>query len=255
MKRLWTRDELILTFNLYLKLPFGQLHKGRPEVIRLAKLINRSVNAVALRLVNFAACDPVLKNRGIKGMSGGLKQCQPIWEEFYHDREHLLYESELILARLENINLEKRYEIDIDQLQGKLGMEKDAIIRRRVNQDVFRAIVLANYNYKCAITGIDIDQLLVASHIKPWALDERARLDPQNGLCLSSLYDKAFDSGLISFDEDLRLIYSSKITEKYESKYFKKFFKPYEKAKLTLPLKYNPNQIYISWHRNNIFKK
>ena len=77
-RKLWTREELILTFNLYLKLPFGKFHTSNPEVINLATLTGRSVNAIAIRLSNFASCDPYHKKRGVKGMVGGLKQCQPI---------------------------------------------------------------------------------------------------------------------------------------------------------------------------------
>lgn len=75
---LWTREEMILAFNLYLKLPFGKLHRRTPEIIELSQLLGRSVNSVALRLVNYASCDPQLQFRGISGMKGGLKQCQPI---------------------------------------------------------------------------------------------------------------------------------------------------------------------------------
>ena len=61
-------------------------------------------------------------------------------------------------------------------------------MKTRVNQNVFRQIVLANYNKKCAITGIDIPDLLVASHIIPWSKNEEERLNPENGICLSALY-------------------------------------------------------------------
>ena len=57
----WTRDEMILVLNLYLKLPFGKMDRRNPDVIHLAKIIGRSANAVALRLVNFASYDPQLK--------------------------------------------------------------------------------------------------------------------------------------------------------------------------------------------------
>ncbi len=56
-KRLWTRDEMILTLALYFQLPFGRLNHTTPEVRELAKLMSRTENAVVLRLVNFAACD------------------------------------------------------------------------------------------------------------------------------------------------------------------------------------------------------
>ena len=71
---LWSREELILAFNLYLKLPFGKLHTRTPEVQELAIMLGRSVNSIAIRLTNFASCDPYHQNRGVKGMVGGIKQ-------------------------------------------------------------------------------------------------------------------------------------------------------------------------------------
>ena len=59
-RRLWTREEMILAFNLYLKMPFGKMHSRNPQIIELADLIGRSANSVALRLVNYASCDPIL---------------------------------------------------------------------------------------------------------------------------------------------------------------------------------------------------
>ena len=80
-----------------------------------------------------------------------------------------------------------------------LNLYKVREVKTRVNQNVFRKIVLANYNGKCALTGIDISELLVACHIIPWSENEQERLNPENGICLSSLYDKAFDKGLIIY--------------------------------------------------------
>ena len=97
-RNLWTREELILAFNLYLKIPFGKMHSTNKEVIHLANLIGRTPNSIALRLVNFASVDPVLKARGIKGMDGGTKIVQPIWDEFYTNQEELVFLSEKILA-------------------------------------------------------------------------------------------------------------------------------------------------------------
>ena len=61
----WTREEMILAFNLYLKLPFGKINARNSEIIELAQIINRSPSSVALRLVNYASCDPLLESRGI----------------------------------------------------------------------------------------------------------------------------------------------------------------------------------------------
>ena len=71
-RKLWSRNEFILALNLYYKLPFGKLHTRTKEVQELAALIGRSVNSVAIRLTNFAACDPYIINSGRKGMSAGV---------------------------------------------------------------------------------------------------------------------------------------------------------------------------------------
>ena len=68
----WTREELVLALNLYLKLPFGEMYSRPPEIIRLAEIINHSANAVAMRLSNFASVDPYHQQRGIKGLTGGI---------------------------------------------------------------------------------------------------------------------------------------------------------------------------------------
>ena len=53
----------------------------------------------------------------------------------------------------------------------------------------------------CPITKISDERLLVASHIKPFAVSEESEaFDPKNGLTLSPLYDRLFDQGFISFD-------------------------------------------------------
>ncbi len=58
----------------------------------------------------------------------------------------------------------------------------------------------------CPITGITEESLLIASHIKPWAVsNDYEKVDPKNGFILSPLYDKMFDRGLITFTSDRRI--------------------------------------------------
>ncbi len=253
---LWTRDEMILVLNLYLKLPFGKMDSRNPDVIRLAGIIGRTPNAVALRLVNYASYDPILQQRGISGMGHGGKKCGEYWNEFINDRERLLYESERILAQCEGTTIEKKYEQEIRDIpQGIVGETKVREVKTRVNQSVFRQIVLANYDGKCALTGIDLSELLVASHIIPWADNVQERLNPENGICLSSLYDKAFDKGLISFTNDQHIIFSVRLKANVGKDYYAKYFEPVENAKLVTPRKYHINPQFLEWHRNCIFNK
>lgn len=254
-KNLWTKDELILVFNLYLKLPFGKLHRNTPEVIEMANLLGRTVNSIAIRLTNFAACDPYHQNRGVKGMVGGIKQCQPIWDEFAENKELLLFESERILAEKENLTIETKFDdllFDIKDLKGETKLRE---VKTRVNQNVFRQIVVANYSGKCAITGIDLPELLYASHIIPWSKNEDERLNPENGICLSALYDKAFDKGLIGLNEKYEILISSHLKKKQQHDYYDRYFSNLEKSKLVMPQKYMPKKEFLQYHLDEIFEK
>lgn len=251
-KRLWTPDEFKLVLNLYFKLPFGKLHRSRPEVRELADLIGRTDNSVALRLVNFAACDPAIHQ---KGMTGGIDKCQPYFDAFVNDREKLAFESEQILARLQNTTIEQKYAGILDDVKDVKGEERERIVKTRVNQNYFRLMVLANYDGKCALTGIDIPELLLASHIIPWAKNKQERLNPCNGICLSALYDKAFDQGLMGFDSKYRAILSSRIKEKEGKEYYHEYFAPIEGRKLAIPAKYKPDTGFLEWHMDEVFQR
>ena len=254
-RKLWSREELILAFNLYLKIPFGKIHSTNKDVIHLAQLIGRTPNSVALRLVNFASVDPVLKERGVKGMDGGKKIVQPIWDEFFNNQEELIFLSEKILAEKENFTVEQKFEnlfFDIKELKGEVKLRE---IKTRVNQNVFRQMVISNYTGKCAISGIDIPELLVASHIVPWSINEEERLNPENGICFSALYDKAFDKGLIGIDEQYKILLSKNIKKNKEAIYYDKYVDHLENQTLTLPQKYLPKKEFIQYHLDVIFQK
>ncbi|MBR1521427.1 MAG: HNH endonuclease [Bacteroidaceae bacterium] len=86
--------------------------------------------------------------------------------------------------------------------------EKDAIIKARVGQGLFRQ-KLIEYWRGCSVTQCHTYPLLMASHIRPWRKsDNTQRLDVFNGLLLTPNIDKLFDKGYISFDKKGRMIYS-----------------------------------------------
>jgi len=253
-KNLWTRDQLILAFNLYLKLPFGQMHSGNPEVQRWAPIIGRNANAVAIRLSNFAAVDPYHQKRGVKGLTGGIKQCQPIWDEFINNKENLIFESERILAEKEHTTLENKFHKILLGTENLKGETKIREVKTRVNQNVFRQIVLTNYSGKCAVTGINIPDLLVASHIIPWSANEQERLNPENGICFSSLYDKAFDTGYIGLSEKFELLISTTLKKYQKEDYYSKYFAPLNGTKINMPKKYTPKKEFLQFHLDTVFK-
>lgn len=250
----WSREEMILVLNLYFKIPFMKFRTSTPEVKELARIMGRTDNTVAIRLSNFASCDPNLRKRGIKGMNDHVKQCQPYWDEFAENRDELIFESEKILAKYQDTTIETKFKKELSDIPKDLkGETRITEVKARVNQHFFRDMVLTNYDGKCALTGIDLKELLVASHIIPWAANEKERLNPANGICLSSLYDKAFDCGLISFQNDGHVLFSEKLASNLGKDYFARYFLSIRDTVLAAPKKYEINPQFLEWHRDTVF--
>ena len=96
------------------------------------------------------------------------------------------------------------------QLAALSKTEREAVTVVRIGQDLFRAALMSAWSNQCAVTGIDVEDLLRASHIKPWRdSDDEDRLDVENGLLLVATLDAAFDAGLISFADDGLMLFSS----------------------------------------------
>ena len=128
--------------------------------------------------------------------------------------------------------------------------------KRRKGQDYFRRMILTNYGGRCALTGMDIPQLLLASHIIPWAekAHKQDHLNPCNGICLSALYDKAFDQGLITFSpDDYSVILSSALQEHKTAEYYDKHFGSIAGQKIQVPKGYAPKRDFLAYHRDHVF--
>ena len=88
--------------------------------------------------------------------------------------------------------------------------ESKSEIKRRVYQNKLREIILTNYNFTCSICEINKLDLLICSHIKPWAVDKEERLNPKNAICFCVLHDKMFDKGYFSLDSNYNIIYGKR---------------------------------------------
>ena len=251
---LWSREELILAVNLYCKLPFGKMHKGNNEIIGLAAIVGRTPSSIALKLGNFASFDPTLQARGIKGASNASKLDREIWDEFYDNWDAALIESEKLMAKVKNTTVEKLNNIDISDIP-KEGLEKKRLVKTRINQCIFRNIILATYNNRCCITGISNPELLIASHILPWSKDEKNRMNPMNGLALNALHDKAFEVGLITIDADTyKIKISLSLNKKNVPSSIKDNFFDYEGKEILLPDKFLPDKGFLKVHNTSRFK-
>lgn len=145
---------------------------------------------------------------------------------------------------------------DFNEIENSIRNDKNItptesleIIKSRIGQGIFRDKLIAKY-HKCIISGISDSRLLVASHVKPWSISNNTeRLDSENGLLLSSLYDKMFDLGLITFENSGKIEISNSV-KKADRKKFSLLENTYFDLKITTPLKE-----HLEYHRDIIFIK
>lgn len=238
-RKAWTRDDLVLAINLYCKTPFGRIHVRNPEIIELADKLERTPGSVSYKLANFASIDPSLNRKGAPNVS---KLDREVWKEFFENWEDMVIDSEMKKKELYG---ESKVHDEAENASFGEGETKDAMIKIRIGQRNFREMILSAYDSTCCITGVNNPELLIASHIVPWAKDKKNRLNPMNGLCLNALHDRAFDRGLITLDKKYRVVVSS--LAKHE------LIMTYASHQITMPSRFHPSQDFLEFHRTNIF--
>lgn len=235
-RRNWTRDELLVAFNLYCKLPFSITNANRKEVKELAELIGRTPAAVCWKLVNFASFNPSLQAQGIKGASNSSKADKAIFEEFSQNWDKMIYESELLLQKfkiekgiqISNLKNDENHHSDfVDNFLfvEKEGIVTERIVKVRVNQNFFRKMILSSYDNKCCLTGINIPNLLVAS-----------------------------DKGFITIDMDYKVKISKSLKDLEKNKSICNFFLTYENQPIELPSRFLPSRKFLDYYHKNIFR-
>jgi putative restriction endonuclease len=255
----WTREHRLIALNLYCKLPFGKLHKNNPIIKEVAAKMGRTASSLAIKLCNFASLDPILQARGIVGMTGAANEDRTLWKEFQTDVVKLGVESEQLLHDLftknetEEVDFLQRDKVHLVAPTGPT--ETQATVKVRRGQQFFRQSVLTAYEVRCCISGINIPRLLVASHIKPWGKFPEERLNPRNGLCLSTLHDAAFDAGLITLDVKLKVVLSRRLRRFFPQPALEQNFVPFEGQPIRLPEKLaEPDTDFLRYHREIVFK-
>ena len=237
----WTKDELRLALALYCQMPFGKMHSRNPEIIKLAEKIGRTPSAVAMKLVNFASLDPRITDSGRTGLGNASNLDREVWSEFREDWEGKLVEASKVI------------EPEIFESQD-IETTRVSEVEIRTKQSVFRRMILSSYVGRCCITGLSDPRLLVASHIVPWNEDRKNRLNPQNGLCLNVLHDKAFDRGLITVKPDLTVSVSPELLRLRDDPFAENNLVSLEGAKIRLPEKFAPAPEFLKWHGEKVFR-
>lgn len=258
----WTRDELLVALNLYHKLTFGQLHHRNPAIVALAAKLGRTSGSLAMKLSNLASFDPALKLRGIKGLAGASALDQAVWNEFHANLDEAVPASEDALRALFRADANAELEVLPDEgirvrKRPPAGATETTVsVKQRRGQDYFREAVLNNFAGRCGVTSLAIRELLIASHILPWGTHPAERLNVRNGLCLSRLHDAAFDRGLITFDDSLRLVLSPRLSDALPQRAVAENFGTYAGQRLCLPSDAAlPESAFLAVHRATIFAR
>jgi hypothetical protein len=244
----WTREQLILAFELYCRIPFQRTKASDSRVKELASILGRTPASVARKLGNFGAFDPQLAARDISGLTHGSKLDKAVWDEFHQDWAGLVVRAHDIKSELSPV---ERVERSIVQPQGP--SERIVTVKQRLHQSFFRDAVLSSYNARCCVTGLPIVECLVAGHIIPWSVDERRRADPTNGVCLSATFDRLFDSGLVTIDDDLTLRVSKRLRE-LGDRAVAELVAARHGQKIIPPVRFYPDPACLRWHRGNVFE-
>jgi len=251
-RRNWARDELIVAFNLYCRMPFGQIRHQNPIIVKLARSIGRTPSALSMKMGNFARLDPTHQRRNVGGLSHGSKADGRVWDEFHANWAELALESQLALKRL-SAGVNGDQELELPVLPGHTPSETRRLVRVRLVQRFFRESVLSSYDYACTICELCLRSMLNASHIIPWSVDAARRADPRNGLSLCAFHDRAFDRGLITVDEQFRVNVSQQAKIEDPPKFHHVGLLEIENRPIRLPERFRPDADALAYHRENIF--
>lgn len=137
----------------------------------------------------------------------------------------------------------ERIEAELSSLKGE---EREAVVKLRVNQGVFRNLLLEKYKH-CCLCQVSNRGLLSASHIKPWsASTSEEKLDRNNGFLMCPNHDRLFDKGFISFKDDGSIMISEHLSE--TDRIFTNV-RPNMSIELT-----EGNKRYLRYHRDNVYR-
>lgn len=184
----WSREDIIIAYALYCVTPLNQINPTNRAIQQVSEIIPHSVASIVMRMKNFRFLDPSVAS----GLGHVAKADKRIYEEFKHDWGALSIEAE----QLTGLAL-----FDASPIQGAKPLSS-LTDHSRVSRErhFFKRAVLSAYDSTCYISGCRLPRMLIASHIKPYSAcrDESERVNPENGICLNTFYDKAFDSGLMT---------------------------------------------------------
>ncbi|MDB1262828.1 HNH endonuclease [Bifidobacterium bifidum] len=258
----------MMAFALYIVLEPRECDDKGLDVQRLASFLHRTPSSVALKIWNIAAYDANRKACGRVGMKHGSKLDSQVWQWYAEDPDAFMEQCldvlrrALLQANASNFTpaplapdrhspLETATALLIDE-HAPTKEERPITMLQRVNQSYFRNSLLQNYHGTCCITGMQIPKLLIASHIKPWkASTPNEKTAASNGLLLNAFHDRAFDQGLISIDDDYRIMVNHDKVR--HSDISDRWLYDFDGHEISLPAISQPSHEFIEYHHKHIF--
>lgn len=243
--RKWEEDETLYLFGVFLFEPASAQRKGSSRLSEIAVLLDRGPNSIHRKIEDIRSNDPAYIERERKP-TNCANMVKDVWSELYSESGYgsmIRRIADAYAARSErsSVDLDEQFEIPPGQ---DIPIESS----RRSGQSIFRMMVANNFDRRCCITGLAVPNLLVASHIRPWAeSDPYEKTDPSNGLYLNRLHDGLFDRHLMYIDEDMRVQYVDSICTDDET--FERMLGPYEGQRIRDPVRTSISEAYLAEHR------
>ncbi len=139
----WTRQQLLVAFNLYCQMPFGKMHSRNPEIIKHAELIGRTPSALAMKLTNIASLDPAITSTGRKGLEGASAADKAMWDEMQADWGRFAIEMQEALSSFGGITETETEAGDSsvpEEVTDYTGSNKMIQTTIRIGQDFFSSL-------------------------------------------------------------------------------------------------------------------
>lgn len=246
-RRDWTELEDIACLYLYLSKGRKQIDDSDLDLVNLAKALSRTPGDVSFKSANFRFIDPYSKGKGFEHSS---KMDAKVWAEYADDTERAKEVFNLFILSpdpsSEVIGTEHKIDSKNNEIPDSYGRAAE-----RASQFKIRANALSIYGESCSLCQMDFPMLLVASHVVFWKADQTIRADPRNVILLCAMHDKMFDKGIISIDENYRVISSTKLKE---YTFAERHVKPLEGKRMKIKCgdEMLPKQNYLEYHRKHI---
>lgn len=249
-RKSWTREDVIIAYALYCVIPFSKVNNSNQTIKDAAEVMGRSPASLKMRICNLAALDPDFLATGRTGLSSVAKLDREVFAEFSSDWPRLSATAEELLG-LPIFDIAEPVYNGPDRRRKKTYAEISDKQARRF----FRKSVIAAYEGRCCISGMTIPQMLIASHIKPYAISDvqTERANPANGLLLNAFYDRAFDQGLMTVLPDLTILISDQVKAAYTDECTKEWLRSIEGTRIKRPARFAPNRDLLAYHNKYVF--